>query len=316
MRNALANKLDTLQDATFALLDMPGAAVPEAMRNLVAQLKKDDKFYAAQGDRSWTNPLVPASLYLLAYGNKDDWRELTARELGAYYAAHLAYVVDDALPLARWLIKCDAKRDLALMSVTLRSDPATCDLLAEQIENEVYAHAYSQSKEFGVLKTMEAQRPFHTYQALTSFWRPQEFVAHYLLEQGKGLPLSDTTWVAWPTTPETAKEVRNTGLSYAFEYFPHEQYLKEFPADPPGKNTGLTKLEQAAHCVTYRGFYSNDDYFHDGIERRPFVLVSKNPDQGNCAKSRPRYLTTNSDSACDFANRILLPAWAFFRRKI
>ena len=285
VRNVPANKLDTLQDAAFALLDMPGGAVLEAMRNLVAQLKKDDKFYAAQWDRSWANPLVPVSLYLLAYGNKDDWRELTGRELGAYDAAHLAYVVEDVFPLARWLIKCDAKRDLARMSVTLRSDPVTCDLLAEQIENEVYAQAYSQSKEFGVLKTMEAQRPFHTYQALTSFWRPQEFVAHYLLEQGKGLPLSDTTWVAWPTTPETAKEVRNTGLRYAFEYFPHEQYLKEFPADPPGKNTGLTKLEQAAHCVTYRGFYSNDDYFHDGIERRPFVLVSKNPDQGNCAIS-------------------------------
>jgi hypothetical protein len=253
----------------------------------MAESKKNEEFETTQASRSWGNPRVPAVLYLLAYGNEGDWREVTNLQLSDYQANYLAYVVDDPLSLARRLAKRENHWELARMSAALRADPSSCDRLATEIENEVYSQAYLRSGESGTLGSIQAERPLHTYQVLTSFWRPQSFVANYFLDPGKTIQFFESTWLPWPATAEVAKQVRNTGLDYAFEYFSHEDYLKHTGSadSSKGKNADLANLQQAAHSISYRAFYTDVDSFHDGIERRPFLLVSRNPDQGNCATS-------------------------------
>jgi hypothetical protein len=122
---------------------------------------------------------------------------------------------------------------------------------------------------------------------LTSFWRPQFVIADFFLDKkNTGIHIEDVTWLPWQATAEVAHEVaQNPNLAHAFEYFPQDEFLKNVHPSPDAKNMFLGGLKTASHAVTYRGFYSDADIFHDGIERRSFVVTSFDSDKGNSAIS-------------------------------
>jgi len=279
--------------ACFGLLNMPDKATLEAVRNLTIQLEKNKEFTNSQWHLSG-NPLVPAMLYLMAYGDKDDWKRIASHEVGAYGARFLAYLTDDPTPLARFLIAKNEQFSLRSMTPALRTIPERTEALATAIENAVYAGELSRSGASGSGERMDAAGLSYDFGIGLTFWRPYQRAAELLSASASwdrppegAFPLpwhaiwddSSTPWLAWPL-------FRMGVNSYAvrrprqLDYFPRDEILKRFAALPDKEKIFAQDLFTAAYRATTCAFYTNRDNYHDGLERRPYLLRKPDPGKG------------------------------------
>ncbi len=284
---------DLVLRAVSVLLDSAGPAVLGAMRSIVQKYSEG----LARKDDALTTMLQPAlspsALYLLGYGNMDDWRLVASLEMDEDFALDLALLVEDARPLVDYFFGLIDAAEISPIIVADAYDgwtsalaslcPALRDLEPGH-QAAVEEHIASALAELGAAVNFSGRGPGSDrksarafYHLRKSFCRATGAAAELVFEQNTNFFWSDMTWIPQPWLVEgIVKSPYWYQWQTPLEYVPHADLAKALKEHNP-EDTEILDIYLAYHEVASYAQMLMKDEFPGGVERRAFVLTNSDP---------------------------------------
>lgn len=216
-------------------------------------------------------------LYLLAYGNPDDWRKIAKLTLHPAFAPGLVPIASDPRPLAR--VGAGFSFQLALAESGLRTlPPLLTAAYTIDFENAIY-QAYSLTAENPDFRA-DPDRILNYYRVYSSYLRPSRDIAraHF----GANITLDYASWIPWyddTILDGLASGANNQGSYPVLDYLPHARLIEELDRRKVRAGFPGTDLFLANHLLVSRVFLANVDADRDDALRRPFA-VADGPNEG------------------------------------